>query len=53
MPNSWVHDLIDELEDKHFYGKVELNFFDGKVPNVNKEESIKRPPEKDTDRELE
>ncbi|MDO8302915.1 MAG: hypothetical protein Q7T18_06725 [Sedimentisphaerales bacterium] len=38
-----LHDFFALLliDKPHFHGKVEVNFFDGKVPNVNVIESVK------------
>lgn len=38
---SWVFDLIKTLSNEEFTGKVEINFFQGGVCNINKTESLK------------
>lgn len=42
---AWVLDLLSELRNKGFYGKVTLQFEAGKVTVVRKEETIKPPPD--------
>lgn len=41
----WVFDLIKELARNKYTGKIEINFFQGGISNINKFESIKPPKE--------
>ncbi len=40
---DWVYKLIKKLSEEGYTGKIEINFFQGGVSNVNKFESIKAP----------
>jgi hypothetical protein len=42
MKNEWLIPLIKSLEEKKFNGKLILNFSDGDVPKVRKEEEIQK-----------
>jgi hypothetical protein len=43
---EWLFNLIKDLIDKKFTGSVKINFFQGGISNINKEESIKPQPNK-------
>ncbi|MGA2875352.1 MAG: hypothetical protein ABSE82_07410 [Nitrososphaerales archaeon] len=54
MKNDWLVPVIENLEENKFYGKLVVNFCQGDVSMINKEESILKPqkPKQETDREL-
>jgi len=43
---EWVIDMIKKLSGEGYTGKVEVNFFEGGVSNINKTESIKPQSER-------
>jgi len=51
MKNDWLQPKIEELENRKFHGKVQLNFKQGDVSAIQVEETVSKP--KDIDRELE
>lgn len=46
MTTIWAKNLIEDAKDNKFTGRLEFNFFEGGVSNVNRFESIKPPAEK-------
>lgn len=40
---AWAKNILDELANKSFTGKIEINFFSGGISNINKFESMKPP----------
>ncbi len=44
--NDWVIKLIKELGEKGYFGKVILNFANGQIPKITKEESLIKPEDK-------
>lgn len=41
----WIIDIIKSLMEKKFTGSLQINFFEGGISNVNKNQSIKPPKE--------
>jgi len=46
MPKEWWTDCLNSLKGTPFYGKVTLQYENGKVVLIRKEETIK-PPKQD------
>jgi hypothetical protein len=42
---DWLFALIKNLVENKFTGSIRINFFQGGITNINKEESIKPPKE--------
>lgn len=42
---KWLLDLLTQLKEEQWYGKVTLSFEAGKVTLVRKEETLKPPQE--------
>ena len=40
---QWPKILIEELAEKKFTGRLEINFFDGGIADINKIERLKPP----------
>jgi hypothetical protein len=41
--NNWIVELLKEIENTHFHGKVILNCCGGDVPSIEKHERINKP----------
>lgn len=43
MKLEWLFNILSQLENDEFYGKIVVNYCKGDVSVINKEESIHRP----------
>jgi hypothetical protein len=50
---EWLFNILKELEESEYHGKVILNFCGGDVPNIEKQERINKPKVVEIERELE
>jgi len=41
---QWFNDILKQLQEEHFYGKLVLEMKDGLVSLVRREETLKPPP---------
>jgi len=40
---KWLYELIESLVKQRFTGHLKVNFYEGGISNVNREQSIKPP----------
>lgn len=49
---DWTIDILRSAGEKNFTGNLQINFFQGKVSNVNVLESIKPPKEEEVKQKI-
>ncbi len=45
MKNTWLLEILEEIEKNEFVGNINLNYVKGEVKKIKKEEFIEKPKE--------
>lgn len=52
MKLEWLFNILKELEESKYHGKVIINMCAGDVPSIEKQERINKPEQKLTDADM-